>query len=328
PGGRRRRARRRRAHRLRGLLPHRALRRAAAAGGRGAGLRRRARPRAARRAVLRPRRAHRAQAAPAAAGAVDAAPAHRAARHPQPARGRAPRRPRDRARRPPRADRRVLPRRGRAPPLPRGPEPVRPALAHRRRPVVPGSTKGTAMTRPKVTMELLSLVFSLPQLVAKDEGYFDEEGVDVEFVTKEYARAGISPLEDHELLSSFGSTKSHFESGEASLYRACEWGQVRRSQDTTVGGRIVSKRAAVNSQAIMVRPDHPATHPQDLAGKPVAVNFHHGSHYVALQTLEGFLPREEIKVVHYGGPQARFEALRDGTVEAAALMEPWITLAE
>jgi NitT/TauT family transport system substrate-binding protein len=184
------------------------------------------------------------------------------------------------------------------------------------------------MTRPTVTMELLSLVFSLPQLVAKDEGYFDDEGVDVEFVTKDYARAGISPVEDHQLLSSFGSTKSHFESGEASLYRACEWGQVRRTQDTAVGGRIVSKRAAVNGQAIMVRGDHPATHPQDLAGKTVAVNFHHGSHYVALQTLEGFLPREEIKVAHYGGPQVRFEALRDGTVEAAALMEPWITLAE
>jgi NitT/TauT family transport system substrate-binding protein len=177
-------------------------------------------------------------------------------------------------------------------------------------------------------MELLSLVFSLPQLVAKDEGYFDEEGVDVEFVTKDYARPGIAPIEDHELLSSFGSTKSHFESGEASLYRACEWGQIRRAQDTTVGGRVVSKRAAVNSQAIMVRPDAPENHPQDLAGKDVAVNFHHGSHYVALQTLEGFLPREEIKVVHVGGPQVRFEQLRDGKVAAAALMEPWISLAE
>jgi NitT/TauT family transport system substrate-binding protein len=182
--------------------------------------------------------------------------------------------------------------------------------------------------RPKVTMELLSLVFSLPQLVAKDEGFYADEGVDVEFVTKGYGGAGIAPLEDHELLSSFGATKSHFESGEASLYRACEWGQIRRAQDTTVGGRVVSKRAAVNSQAIMVRPDALENHPQDLAGKPVAVNFHHGSHYVALQTLEGFLPREEIKVVHLGGPQVRFEALRDGRIPAAALMEPWITLAE
>lgn len=184
------------------------------------------------------------------------------------------------------------------------------------------------MTRKQATMELLSLVFSLPQLVAKDEGYFAEEGVDVEFVTKDYATPGIAPLEEHELLSSFGTTKSHFENGEASLYRACEWGQIRRSQDTTVGGRVVSKRAAVNSQAIMVRPDAPQNHPQDLAGTQVAVNFHHGSHYVALQTLEGFLPREDIHVVHLGGPQIRYQALRDGEIAAAALMEPWISLAE
>jgi NitT/TauT family transport system substrate-binding protein len=177
-----------------------------------------------------------------------------------------------------------------------------------------------------VTMELLSLVFSLPQLVAKDEGYFAEEGLEVSFVPKEYAE--VTYLDNHELLSSFGSTKSHFESGEATLYRACEWGQIRRSHDSSVGGRVVSKRSAVGSQAIVVRPDSPDVHPSDLANKDVAVNYHHGSHYVALQTLEGFLPREEIKVVHLGGPQQRFEALRDGKVAAATLMEPWITLAE
>lgn len=180
----------------------------------------------------------------------------------------------------------------------------------------------------KVTMELLSLVFSLPQLVAKDEGYYEEEGVEVTFVPKGYADAGLSYLDDHELVSSFGTTKSNFETGEANLYRACEWGQIRRADDTTVGGRVVSKRAAVGSQAILVRPDSRDVHPSDLANKSVAVNFHHGSHYLALQSLEGFLPREEIKVVHAGGPQQRFEALRDGHVDAAALMEPWITVAE
>ncbi|MEZ0364651.1 ABC transporter substrate-binding protein [Mycobacterium sp. pUA109] len=177
-----------------------------------------------------------------------------------------------------------------------------------------------------ITMELLALVFSLPQLVAKDEGYFAEEGLDVTFVPKE--QAAVTYLDNHELLSAFGATKSHFESGEATLYRACEWGQIRRSHDSTIGGRIVSKRAAVAGQAIVVAPDAPEVHLSDLANKDVAVNFHHGSHYVALQMLEGFLPREEIKVVHLGGPQLRFEALRDGRIAAAALMEPWVTLAE
>jgi NitT/TauT family transport system substrate-binding protein len=184
------------------------------------------------------------------------------------------------------------------------------------------------MADKKITMELMSLVFSLPQLVAKDEGYYAEEGIEVEFVAKGYGERGVSYLDDHELVSAFGTTRSNFETGGANLYRACEWGQIRRSHDSQVGGRVVGKRSAVGSQAIVTRPGAPEVHPQDLAGKPVAVNFHHGSHYLALQALEGFLPREEIKVVHAGGPQRRFEALRDGEVVAAALMEPWITVAE
>lgn len=44
--------------------------------------------------------------------------------------------------------------------------------------------------------------------------------------------------------------------------------------------------------------------------------------------LEGFLRREHIRVIHLGGPRQRFQALMDGTVAAATLMEPWIAVAE
>jgi NitT/TauT family transport system substrate-binding protein len=77
----------------------------------------------------------------------------------------------------------------------------------------------------------------------------------------------------------------------------------------------------------VVRPDSPANIPQDLANVPVGVSFHHGSHYIALQLLEGFLPRAEIKVVHVEAGN-RFEALQDGLVDAIAVMEPWITVAD
>jgi NitT/TauT family transport system substrate-binding protein len=43
--------------------------------------------------------------------------------------------------------------------------------------------------------------------------------------------------------------------------------------------------------------------------------------------LEGFVRDDEIKVVHVQGGN-RFEALRDGVVDAVAVMEPWITVAE
>ncbi|WP_328580560.1 ABC transporter substrate-binding protein [Streptomyces sp. NBC_00370] len=183
------------------------------------------------------------------------------------------------------------------------------------------------MALKKIVSETSSPVFSLPYFVARDEGYFTEEGLELELVRKGEREAVIKPVEDHHLISSFTS-RSNFEAGDASLYRACEWGQIRRSYDSEAGGQVVSKRAAVGSQAIYVRPDDPANHPQDLANRAVAVNFHHGSHYIGIQTLEGFLNKDEINVVHVGGPKERFEALRDGKVDAAAVMEPWITVAE
>jgi len=137
----------------------------------------------------------------------------------------------------------------------------------------------------------------------------------------------VKPIEDHELVSSFGGLSKPFEAGDVSLYRACEWGQIRRSHDSE-RGQIIAKRASVASQAIFVRPDSGISHPQGLANRTVGVNFHHGSHYLAIQSLEGFLEQDEIKVVHAGGPAERFRKLRDGEIEAAALMEPWITAAE
>jgi NitT/TauT family transport system substrate-binding protein len=60
----------------------------------------------------------------------------------------------------------------------------------------------------------------------------------------------------------------------------------------------------------------------------VAVNFHAGSHYITLSMLGGSMnARSEVRPVHVGGPKQRLRALEEGKVEAAALMEPWITVA-
>lgn len=184
------------------------------------------------------------------------------------------------------------------------------------------------MTLQPINIEVSGTVFSLPHYVAKELGYFADEGLDVTLVRR---GAGSTPSEvqlikDHHDVSSFGG-RSPFEEGETAVYRACEWGQVRRTYDTQVGGQVIAKRAASASQAIIVRPDSPVNIPQDLANVPIGVNFHHGSHYVAIQLLEGFLRDDEIQLVHVEGGN-RFLALRDGLVDAVAVMEPWITVAE
>ncbi|MGC5627434.1 ABC transporter substrate-binding protein [Georgenia sp. Z1344] len=178
-----------------------------------------------------------------------------------------------------------------------------------------------------IKIETHAAVFYLPYFVARDKGYFTDEGLDVELVPKPAPpEDGLELIEDPGAQDSF-HTFTLFEAGTTQLYNACEWGQLRRSQDSARGGRVVARRAAVASQAIVVRGDSPHNVPSDLAGVPVGVNFHHGSHYLVLQTLEGFLPRADIRLLGVKG-KSRLDALADGDLEAVALMEPWITVAE
>jgi NitT/TauT family transport system substrate-binding protein len=192
---------------------------------------------------------------------------------------------------------------------------------------------------PKIRTEVTSVVHSLPWLIAAEEGFFTREGLEVEFVNAPQRGTwlrrdqagqtvtGQDLMQDPKLVDSIG-VHLIFEEGSCDLYRACEWGQVRRTQDSQRGGMIVGKRAAVSTQAILVHPDSPLNYPQQLAHKVIGVNFHAGSHYLALMFLEGFLHRDEINVVHAGRPLERYEALMAGKVDAVGLMEPWIALAE
>jgi len=191
-----------------------------------------------------------------------------------------------------------------------------------------------------IRSEITSVVHSLPWFIAQDECLLAEEGLQAAFVRapqrgqwkkKGGSQGGIITgpdlIQDHHAVDSIG-VHLIFEEGACELYRACEWGQVRRSQDSARGGRIIGKRPAVSTQAMMVRPDAPMNYPQELRNKTIGVNFHAGSHYLALMFLEGFLDRDEINVVHAGRPLERYEALMSGQVDAAGLMEPWIALAE
>jgi NitT/TauT family transport system substrate-binding protein len=182
-------------------------------------------------------------------------------------------------------------------------------------------------TRTKLVIESAEAVLGLHWFVARDYTA-KEEGLEFEIITpgiKTKFDWNDPRSRDHHLVSSTNYQKA-FEEGKADIYRACEWGQIRRSYDNPKGP-IVARRPAMVYQAVFVRPDSPVNATIALANKTVGVQFHQGSHYATLAMLEGFVPREKIKVVHSGTVQERYEALMSGETDAATLMEPWVTLA-
>jgi NitT/TauT family transport system substrate-binding protein len=75
----------------------------------------------------------------------------------------------------------------------------------------------------------------------------------------------------------------------------------------------------------MVRADSSIQSVADLRNVPIAVTWHAGTFYAAIEVLEAAgIPFEEIKLVH--APD-RLAALLDGVTEAAALMEPLVSRA-
>src|ERR1700736_864927 len=183
----------------------------------------------------------------------------------------------------------------------------------------------------KLILETTAPFQGLPELVAYDEGLFSGEGLAIEWVDREkdlekkteltvITPKGVNPFSSHGKL---------LEQGQADMYNACEWGNYCRVQDTSVRSRQIGRRGIVTYAALAVRPDSPVFTPQQLAGRTVGVPFYAGTHYLALHMLEGFLPRDQIRICRAPtGSRNRFNLMMKGEIEATTLTEPYITLAE
>jgi NitT/TauT family transport system substrate-binding protein len=74
---------------------------------------------------------------------------------------------------------------------------------------------------------------------------------------------------------------------------------------------------SVTPSAIWVPPESAIRTPEDLAGVDVAVGYHSGSHFSAVQALEAFLPAAAVKLAFVGLPFDRVQLLLDRRVPAA-----------
>jgi NitT/TauT family transport system substrate-binding protein len=187
-----------------------------------------------------------------------------------------------------------------------------------------------AKARPQVAV--MNAVHDLPVLVARDEGYFKDEGLELEFVTTP-GMAQVTTSHFVKFDSVFDRPlDSVYNEGGIDQYRMCEWGIMKRAVEAgnegLRGRKIVALGASMSKFAIVVSKDSRIYEPEMLKDKPIAVTPNNGSDFTTLKMMEGFLEPKHLKRTNVGPMLKRLEAVRDGRVAAASLMEPWISVAQ
>ena len=165
----------------------------------------------------------------------------------------------------------------------------------------------------------------LNEFVAQEEGFFADEGIEVEFDWKTF-KGTQSSWKHYDYLQR-PQDKPYTESRDPNLIQcACVWGSI--SNASAGMGRFVPDCYGLSPWAIFVKPDSQIRQPTDLKDVPIAVGLRAGSHFNVPFRLEKYLPLENIKTVNTGGFAARLKALLEGEVEAASLLPPQIDMAK
>src|SRR5438876_8299963 len=103
---------------------------------------------------------------------------------------------------------------------------------HTREEIMPAQTE---LTKPKVA--IMNAVHDLPVLVARDKGFFKDEGLDIEFVTTP-GMAQVTTSHTVKFDSVFDRPlDAAYNEGGIDQYRMCEWGIMKRAVEASCEGR-------------------------------------------------------------------------------------------
>src|SRR2546430_15463906 len=185
----------------------------------------------------------------------------------------------------------------------------------------------------KVKASMMNAIHDLPLLVARDEGFFGDEGLDVEIIKTPGSGQRDS---DHQALrpNIFDRTmEALYDQGACDQFRMCEWGIMKRAVESNVEkghrpAKIVALGSAMSTFAIVADPKSGIYEPEQLKDKLIGVSPFNGSHFTTLKLLDGFLKRDQIKTTFAGTMKERIDALIRGEVPAISPVEPWISVAE
>jgi ABC-type nitrate/sulfonate/bicarbonate transport system substrate-binding protein len=168
----------------------------------------------------------------------------------------------------------------------------------------------------------LAYYWSFPELMAQQKGFYKEEVI--EMVIHDITPSGVVSNKSE-------MYKDLQKEGKQDIYHAAEYVCLTRAIGNTTG-KIVAispwlKEGLNASFGLYVKPKT-IKKPQELEGKPIAIEKGTGSYYTTIEDLEKFMPREGIKLQQIGDPHLRLEALVKGEVAAASVMGPYADLAE
>ncbi len=158
-----------------------------------------------------------------------------------------------------------------------------------------------------------------PWRVAVEQGFFAAECLNVEYF-EDNPKGTAGRVEDF----SKRWKESQLKDGALEVYPVCEWGAIERVQ-ALGGGKIIGLDTTVRTGALMVAKDSKIQSVAELRNVPIAVTWHAGTFYAAIEVLEAAgVAFDDIKLVHAND---RLDALLSGAVAAAALMEPLVSRA-
>ena len=189
-----------------------------------------------------------------------------------------------------------------------------------------------ALTKRTHKVAIMNAVHDLAVLVARDKGFFKDEGLDIEFVSTP-GMAQVTTSHTVKFDTVFDRPlDSVYNDGGIDQYRMCEWGIMKRAVEAKSNGlrrrKIVALGASMSKFAIAVARDSKIYEPEMLKDKLISVTPNNGSHFTMLKMVEGFLEPQHVKTTNAGSMQKRIEALGRGEVAAVVLMEPWISVAQ
>ena len=155
----------------------------------------------------------------------------------------------------------------------------------------------------------------LQEWVAEEKGYFTAEGLEYSFVISgDYGMSSMQRDDAGEIKTGAFETFGAGRSG-ADVSGACHWATNTAARERS--GQLVTTAYSVAPCAIVVPPESPIRRPEDLAGVPIGVGYHSGSHFATVQALEPVLAPDELKLTYQGPPNERMDALLDRQVPAA-----------